>query len=206
MIKMKSKKIIVYNNLKKRIIKDSLKPLEPLNIQALSQSLNISKTPIREALQQLEKEGFVENLHNRGFFVSRISAHDLREIYEVREMIECAAVRALALRNDKLKFEFPEFNKGKNSNNLLKDSAEIHSYIIRILNNKRLTGIYDSLQEHVQRLQMHFINRFDQNRLQHSHEEHKRIYEAIIAKDVLKAEEAMRMHLRNALDYLRELV
>ena len=203
-----SKKITVYNNLKKRIINDTLKPLEPLNERIISQKLNISKTPVREALQQLEKEGFVENIHNRGYFISRITAHDLRELYEIREMIECEAVKLFVLRakSEKLKFEFPEFNQKQNSHRLLKDSDRIHNIIIEGLDNKKLNAIYASLQEHVQRLQMHFVSQFDKTRLQISHEEHKKIYDAIKNKDSEKAEEAMRIHLRNALDYLRKLI
>lgn len=58
----KSKKAIVYETLKKRIISHSLHPGEPLNESVLSKELKISKTPVREAFQQLEKEGFIESV------------------------------------------------------------------------------------------------------------------------------------------------
>jgi DNA-binding GntR family transcriptional regulator len=76
----KSKKVIAYEILKRRIINNSLTPNEPLNERVLSEELKISKTPIREALQQLEKEGLVENVPHKGSFVSRVSVQDIREI------------------------------------------------------------------------------------------------------------------------------
>ena len=201
----KSKKIIVYNKLKSRIINGTLEPLTPLNERVISEDLNISKTPIRESLQQLEKEGFVENIHNRGYFVSRISVQDLREIYEIRAMIESEAVKIFISKGlkDKFDFEFPEFNQEKNSHSMLRDSDQIHFFIIQALGNNRLSAIYKSIQEHVKRLQIYFVNKFEKNILIQTHEEHRRIYEAIISDDVVKAEQAVRNHIRNALDYLR---
>ena len=96
----KSKKAIVYENLKKRIINHSLKPGEPLNEAVLSKELKISKTPIREAFQQLEKEGFIENIPGRGAFVSRISIQDIRELFEIREILECEVIRRVASKGD----------------------------------------------------------------------------------------------------------
>jgi len=93
----KSKKVIAHEILKRRIINNSLTPNEPLNERVLSEELKISKTPIREALQQLEKEGLVENVPHKGSFVSRVSVQDIREIFEVREILECAAARGSAL-------------------------------------------------------------------------------------------------------------
>ena len=96
----RSKKAIVYENLKIRIIKNLINPGEPLSEGVLSQELKISKTPIREASQQLEKEGFVENIPGKGSFVSRISIQDIREIFEIREILECEAVKRAALKSN----------------------------------------------------------------------------------------------------------
>ena len=101
----KSKKVIAYEALKKRIINNSLKPGNPLNERVLSEELRISKTPIREAFQQLEQEGFVENIPHKGSFVSTISVQDIREIFEVREILECAAARGSALKGEPDKLE-----------------------------------------------------------------------------------------------------
>ena len=119
----KSKKAIVYETLKKRIISHSLHPGEPLNESVLSKELKISKTPIREAFQQLEKEGFIENVPGRGAFVSRISIQDIRELFEIREILECEVIRRVASKGDlnrqrleaiSKKFESSKTNGNKN--------------------------------------------------------------------------------------------
>lgn len=96
----RSKKSMVYETLKKRIINNSLKPGEPMNEAILAKELKISKTPIREALQQLERDGFVENISGRGAFVSRISFQDLKELFEIREILECEAIKRASLKCD----------------------------------------------------------------------------------------------------------
>jgi DNA-binding GntR family transcriptional regulator len=100
MPEFKSKKLLVYDVLKQRIITQIMKPGEPINEGVLSQELEISKTPIREAIQQLEKEGFIENIPGKGNFVSYISIQGLRELFEIREMLECEAIKRAAVKRD----------------------------------------------------------------------------------------------------------
>ena len=90
--------MIVYENLKRRIITNALKPGDPLNEGILSKELKISKTPVREALQQLEKKGLVENIPGKGAFVSRFSFQDIRELFEIREILECEVIRRVACK------------------------------------------------------------------------------------------------------------
>lgn len=127
MTNSKTKKNIVYEALKKRIISNSLRPGEPLNEGVLSKEMKISKTPVREALQQLERDGFVENVPGRGCFVSRISFQDVKELFETREILECEVIRRAALKGDpektegvRKKFEFLEGNGEKALKNQFK--------------------------------------------------------------------------------------
>ena len=83
-----NKKIAVYEKIKERIIDGSLAPGLPINENDFAQDLNVSKTPIREALRQLEREGLVENIPGRGSAVSHITFQDIRDIFETREIIE----------------------------------------------------------------------------------------------------------------------
>ena len=209
----KSKKVTAFEALKKRIISNSLKPGDPLNERVLSEELRISKTPIREALQQLEKEGFVENILHKGSFVSRISVQDIREIFEIREILECAAARGSALKGepDKLKamrrrLESMEMINGKTPLSLLKAGDQIHNYLFESFQNNRLTTIYSRLQDHIDRLRVHFVSQFDPDRLEQSSKEHKEILDALIAKDPVAAENAVKTHLQNSQDYVRQLI
>jgi DNA-binding GntR family transcriptional regulator len=86
----------VYEELKSAIVDLRLAPGEPLREATLADRLGVSKTPIREALTRLEQEGLVETTSFKGAVVTRYSRQDLVEIYELRELLENAAVRAAA--------------------------------------------------------------------------------------------------------------
>ncbi len=209
----KSKKAIAYEALKKRIINNSFKAGNPLNERVLSEELRISKTPIREAFQQLEQEGFIENIPHKGSFVSKISIQDIREIFEVREILECAAARGSALKGDmdkleamKRRFRSIQNSNGKTPLSLLKAGDQIHNYLFESFQNQRLTEIYRRLQDHINRLRIRFVSQFDQNRLDQSSKEHEEILNALITKDPVAAENAVRIHLRNAQDYIKQLI
>ena len=208
----KSKKAIVYENLKKRIINHQLKPGESLNESVLTKELGISKTPIREALQQLEKEGFIENIPGKGSFVSRISIQDIREIFEIREILECEVVKRAVMKSDpdkiegiRKKFE-TESNGDKNSRDQFKAGDRIHTFIFESFGNKRLLEYYKRLQEHIIRMRLYFFNQLHQERSGQSFKEHLEIMDALIAQDPSRAEKAMRDHLRNSTEYLKKVI
>lgn len=211
----KSKKAIVYEELKNRIIRNILKPGESLNEGVLSEEFKISKTPIREAFQQLEREGFIENIPVKGAFVSQISIQDLRELFDLREILECEVIKRAALKVDpdavealKEKFVSSENHGQSSSMNGFKSGDEIHSFIFEIYGNQRLIEIYKRLQDHVVRNRIHFFNQSNQShpgRSEESFWEHLEILEALKAKDPLKAEEAVRNHLRNSMEYLKKV-
>ena len=211
----KSKKTIVYENLKRRIIHHSIKPGEPLNAGVLSRELKISKTPIREAMQQLEKEEFVENIPGRGSFVSRISVQDIREIYEIREILECEVIRRVASRGDVnrieaetigKRFESCETGENRTPRSYFKAGDQIHTFIFEAYGNRRLLAFYKRLQEHIERMRLYFFGRVNQERSEQSYREHLEILNAVIAQDPERAERAMRTHLRNAFEYQKETI
>lgn len=210
---LKSKKATAYESLKRRIINNSLKSGEPLNERVLSNDLGISKTPVREALQQLEKEGLVENIPQKGSFVSRISAKDIREIFEVREILECAAAKGSTLtanlhklKGIRKKFESIERVNGKTPLALMKAGDQIHNYLFESFQNDRLIEIHKRLQDHIDRIRVYFVNQFDLSRLEQASKEHKEILDALIARDPVAAEHAVRTHLQNAVQYIKQLI
>lgn len=211
----KSKKTIVYENLKKRIITNALKPGDPLNEILLAKDLKTSKTPIREALQQLEKEGLVENIPGRGSFVSRFSFQDIRELTEIREILECDVIRKVAARGAfdlsdamdiRRKFESSGGNENKTAKTYINAGDQIHAFIFSSFGNRKLMEYYHRLQEQIIRIRFFLSNRVDERRSSASFKEHLEIIDALIAKDPERAQQAMQTHLRNALEYLKEVV
>jgi DNA-binding GntR family transcriptional regulator len=213
MANSKSKKSIVYETLKRRIITNSLKPGEPLNEGVLSKDLKISKTPVREALQQLERDGFVENVPGRGCFVSRISFQDVKELFETREILECGVIRRAALKGDpdkiegvRKRFESLESNGERNPKSQFKAGDRIHAYLFESFGNSRLNEIYRRLQDHVERMRIHFFTQAHEERSDRSYKEHLEILDALASRDPERAEQAMRTHLRNAIDFLKQVI
>lgn len=210
---VRNKKSTAYDNLKKKIISGLLEPGEPLNEGTLSKEFKISKTPIREALQRLERDGFVEDIPGRGCFASRISFQDIKELFEIREILECEAAKRAALRDDRekieavrKKFESLEGNGERSPRSPFKAGDQIHAYLIESFGNRRLNEIYRRLLEHVQRMRIHFFNQAREERSRRSYQEHLEILNALGARDPERAEKAVRSHLRNSIEFLKEII
>ena len=209
----KSKKLLVYDILKQRIITQAMKPGEPISEGILSQELDISTTPIREAIQQLEREGFIENIPGKGNFVSDISIQDLRELFEIREMLECEAIKRAAMKCDPQKlaeirraFESSRETSQNGSHREFRAGEHIHIFIFESLGNKRLLEIYRRLHDHIARHRNYFFSDVHEGRPEKSYREHLEILDALAAQDPARCEQAMRIHLKNSLEYVKSII
>ena len=93
----RNKKTIAYEAIKRQIINIELPPGLPINEAELASQLGVSKTPIREALRQLERDGFVENVPSRGSMISHITSQEITDVFQIREIIESGAAKRAAL-------------------------------------------------------------------------------------------------------------
>lgn len=209
----KNKKLLAYEVLKDRIVRNELKPLEYLNEKTLCDELGISKTPIREALQHLERNRFVVIIPNKGCFVSNIGLDLIREVFEVREIHECAAARIAATRPNReifreilLKHESFNPKSLENARENLISGYQIHKKIVEFIGNSLLNDFYQIVQDHIVRIRIYFLNKFDHRRLQETSQEHQKILQAIIEGNPEAAEAAMREHLSNALAAIKQMI
>lgn len=83
----------VYRQVRDMAIEYRFRPGERVNEVELAQRLNVSRTPIRQALNRLVHEEFVTFVPNRGFYAREIAPFDIRQIYEFRALVECGAFR-----------------------------------------------------------------------------------------------------------------
>jgi DNA-binding GntR family transcriptional regulator len=206
---MENKKTAVYEKIKKRIIDGTLTPGLPINENEFAQDLNVSKTPVREALRQLEREGLVENIPGRGSAVTHITFQDIREIFEIREIIECGAAKRAALICDakevrEKKKELEQFfTQCAELNGLVWGPEEdVHQFLVRCLGNKKLTEMYLGLLDHIKRIRFYFGRQFTRQRIDELAAEHTAILDALIEGDADRAEQAVQNHLHNAAAYL----
>jgi len=78
----------VYTAIKDSIMRNDLLPGQPLSIDELARDLGVSPTPVREALTRLSADGLVERVRNKTAVVAEITAEDVRQVYEVRKLLE----------------------------------------------------------------------------------------------------------------------
>ena len=170
----------------------------------LSEELGVSRTPIREAIRQLELEGLVQSIPNKGAIVKGISAKDIEDIYTIRMMIEGLAARwatekitpaELAELKDAIDLE--EFYTVKNdTDNLLKFDSRFHDIIFKASKSKPLMHTLSTFHHYVQRARI--LSLSSPARAREALEEHKVIFQAIAEGDAEKAERLTTEHVRNA--------
>jgi DNA-binding GntR family transcriptional regulator len=210
---MKNKKTAVYEKIKEGIISGALAPGLPINENDFARELDVSKTPVREALRQLEREGLVENIPGRGSAVAHITFQDIREIFEVREIMECGAAKRAALMRDEeevkaKKKELETYSKNWDEAKELNwgPVEDIHLFVIKSLDNQKLVDTYLGLLDHIKRIRQHFGGRFTRQRFNKMVAEHLEILDAIIEGNGERAELAVQNHLHTAAAYLLGLI
>lgn len=207
--KMKNKKTAVYEKIKEGIINGALAPGLPINESDFARDLDVSKTPVREALMQLGREGLVESIPGRGSAVAHITFQDIREIFEVREIIECGAAKRAALMRDEEEVrakrkELEQYSKKWTEAIELNwgPVEDIHLFIVTRIGNQRLIETYLGLLDHIKRIRQHFGERFTRQRFNKLVAEHLEILDAIIEGNGDRAELAVQNHLHTAAAYL----
>ncbi len=151
----------VYRKLKAKIISLGFQPGEALQERVLAEMLEVSRTPVREALLQLAQEGWVDLNARRSILVRDITMEDIDEIFEVRKIIEEFALREIFERklNRKLAGELDlvvQEMKAVKDNSLAfsKEDLRYHAAFVGILENSRLKRIWANIAEEIVRLGM----------------------------------------------------
>lgn len=209
-----SKTAMVYESLRRRIIGLELTPGLPINEANLAFALGVSKTPIREALRQLERDGLVENVASRGSVVSHITLREVGDVFQIRELIESGAARRAALlggnaellrelQHDRLLIE-----RGSDGEELMDEWGsweDVHLTIVKSLGNTLLVDLYSRLIDRIARIRNYYGRHFTTRRFRDILVEHAAILDAIAEGDADLAEAAMQLHLQKAGVFITEL-
>jgi len=197
--------------LRDRIFAGELLPGTFLDEARLAEQLQISRTPLREALKVLTAEGLVRHEPRRGCFVNQVTEQDLDEIFPVIALLEGRCAREAALNAtdadlqqlEALHDKLNRHAKARRINDYYAANFAIHEAIILLANNRWLAQVIGDLRKIVKlaRLQqLHAPGRLDQ-----SLSEHMAVFAALKARDPEGAEAAMRTHLTRQREALREL-
>ncbi|MDH4137588.1 MAG: GntR family transcriptional regulator [Anaerolineae bacterium] len=199
-----------YNAIKSAILSLKLKPGDPLVESDLAQQLGISKTPVRDALLELEREGFVTKVLFKGTYVTEVTLKDVREVFQLRAVLEGLAARLAAPLLSARELEKAEKILAAAEAALAegdiglcsKHGKRFHNLIINKADNQWLQSITRNLDDHLQRFRL--LSDQINGRLNKSLKEHRKILEALQRRDPVAAEEAARGHLFSVLLDLSE--
>jgi DNA-binding GntR family transcriptional regulator len=199
----------VASTLREEIFAGTLAPGSFVDEAAVCERLQISRTPLREALKVLTAEGLVRHEQRRGSFVAEVTQRDLDDIFPVIALLEgrCAweaarnasddEIAALETLHDRLE----KHAKAKRINDYYATNYAIHEAIIMLADNRWLSQVIGDLRKILKlaRLQqLHAPGRLDQ-----SLSEHLAVFAALKARDSDGAEAAMRTHLNRQREALR---
>jgi len=197
--------------LREQIFAGQLPPGSFLDEVALCERLEISRTPLREALKVLTAEGLLRHEPRRGCFVNEVSEQDLDEIFPVIALLEgrCAFEAARKASDadlaalDSLHERLREHAQAARINDYYATNFTIHEAIITLASNRWLAQAIADLRKILKLARLQQLHA--PGRLAQSLSEHLAIYAALRARDSAGAEEAMRSHLMHQREALCEL-
>ena len=179
-----------------------------LDERALASDLGISRTPVREAMAQLEREGFVRSVPRRGIYVVRKTKQEVTELITAWAALESMAARLITEHASDaeiatLRAMFATFENGRLHAKLDEYSEvniEFHQTIIRMSRNRVLIDLAANLVAHMRMIRRKTIG--EQDRADRSIRDHMNLIQAIEARDTARAEELVRNHALGLADHV----
>jgi len=196
----------VFHRLREDILSGKYEDHEELKEVAIGEEMGVSRTPVREAFRQLELEGLIQIIPNRGAYVTGITEKDVKDIYMIRSLLEGLCARWATENITKEQMDemeenvyLAEFHASKGH---LEQLAELdnrfHDILYEACNSKILEHQLKDFHQYVLRVRKKTLS--SKNRGPKSNEEHKAICEAIKAGNADLAESLAHQHMINAYD------
>lgn len=197
-----------YKTIKNHIITYQLKPGTTLTFDKLSSSLNMSQTPIREALSRLWQEHFVERQDAKGYVVSSLDATQVKELYDLRIILEVPGIRqAVRLIGNNGLSELKELLQrvktligAQQRAEIIELDRQFHSILLKHSGNRVLREMGEYILDRVYRVQN--LNILTSDRLFTAHKHHEEIFIALQKKNEKEAADLMENHLVSAKKYI----
>lgn len=198
----------IFNRIRDDILSGNYTPGEELKEATLGKQLGVSRTPVREALRQLDLEGLVEIAPNRGAKVIGISRKDVEDIYHMRARLEGLAARKAAeqIKEEELAeleevILLSEFHvKKPESKQMVRLDGRFHEIMYRASGSRMLEHVLTDFLHYVKMARSHSVK--TEHRAQESVKEHKRILEAIRQRDGDLAEQLANEHIQHVIENL----
>ena len=197
---------VVFNTLREAILRGELKPGERLMEIQLANKLGVSRTPIREAIRNLELEGLVLMIPRKGAEVAQITEKSLRDVLEVRRALENLAVQLACLRMSPQTLAdlkaaaraFEEILGGEDVTAVAEADVAFHDVIYMATDNQRLISLLNNLREQMYRYRVEYLKKKE------CHKqllwEHQEIIRAIEAGEIDVATKITEQHIDNQVE------
>jgi len=200
----KSLTSLIFDKIREDILNDKYKTGEKIVEAKLADELGVSRTPVREALKQLELDGLIDNIPNRGVVVKGISKQDIEDIYTIREAIEGVGVRwAIERMEDEVLeslkeiYELMEFYTFKKDvDKIFELNTKFHETIYHATNSRYLEQILTDFQLFIKSTRNKSLH--SDGRMDEALKEHKIVLDAFLARDADAAVEATVKHIRGS--------
>lgn len=200
----------VFNKLRDDILTGKYEEHEELKEKAIGSQLGVSRTPVREALRQLELEGLVTIIPNKGAYVTGISEKDIQDIFVIRSYLEglCAKWACEYMTQEQLEqleevVYLSEFHaKKEHHQKILELDNKFHQLIYEASHSKILNHVLTDFHYYVKSVRKRTLA--SSTRVHDSNKEHAAILEAIKEKDCKRAETLATQHLVNTIKNIRE--
>lgn len=184
-----SVKHLVYDIILQEIVAINLKPGEKLNISKISEDLDVSRTPVREALLMLCEEGFVRKNSEQGFSVREVDFADISQIHIARTLLESKAAFLCASQincpniKEMRKIAAREFEHNDNYSDVASDDDEFHNLIVVSCGNKYIIDYYNQLRSKIKLLKkvvmINLVNNNQIENIQNIANSHKSVINSI---------------------------
>src|SRR6056297_3741411 len=195
-----TKKEQVYNYIKKEIISGRLKPGDWIQEKEIAETLNVSRSPVRESLKELSVEGLTVNIPNKGVYVRKLTPSDVIDIYEIRCLMEKYAIQKIINRLktgteeekkgimdklDEIKKQFKKYYETFDVHNYARIDAKFHMSLMELSSNEHAYKLFEKSFQNIQTFQI--IPLENEKRFKDSYVEHSKTIENIQKKDFDKS-------------------
>ena len=200
----------VYNSIREKILAGYYNENEELKENAIAAELGVSRTPVREALRQLELEGLVNIIPNKGAYVTGITKKDIHDIYTIRSYLEglCAKWACENITNAQIEeleeiLYLSDFHARRSHySQLVEPDNKFHDLLYKASGSKILNHVLSDFHQYVERVRKITLSR--PYRAEQSRKEHAAIVEAIKKRDKDLAEALAHEHMINTIQNITE--
>ena len=194
----------VYRILRDDICQGVYAPGTRLQEVELAENLNVSRSPVREALRQLAADGLLLEIPNKGVYIKEFTVKDIEEIYDLRVMLESYGIlhsdgHITSMRRERLLGLLTEMENYLEKGDLRSYTSvdeRLHNHIVHLGDNSLINDTYDRVRSMNQ--QFRILSLMDQQRFRESLDEHREIVHALVTGDLKHADDVNRHHLELA--------